>query len=78
MQFGQPLLKVAAPQQADAEARQKREIETIRAREEAETIKVKEEERLKAEQARIQSQQEIELIELNADFIQRFDHVLYW
>ncbi|ENW91078.1 hypothetical protein ABFP25_14875 [Acinetobacter indicus] len=25
-----------------------------------------------------QSQQEIEFIELNADFIQRFDHVLYW
>ncbi|SIR97838.1 Uncharacterized membrane protein YqiK, contains Band7/PHB/SPFH domain [Aquipseudomonas alcaligenes] len=48
-------------QQADAEARQKREIETIRAREEAETIKVKEEERLKAEQARIQSQQEIDV-----------------
>ena len=38
-------------QQADAEARQKREIETIRAREEAETARVKEEERLKAEQA---------------------------
>src|SRR5690606_22512117 len=34
------------PQQADAEARQKREIETIRAREEAETLKVREEERL--------------------------------
>lgn len=48
-------------QQADAEARQKREIETIRAREEAETAKVKEEERLKAEQARIQSQQEIDV-----------------
>ncbi|HHQ2716923.1 TPA: hypothetical protein ACSPMB_002806 [Pseudomonas aeruginosa] len=48
-------------QQADAEARQKREIETIRAREEAETIKVKEEERLKAEQARIQAQQEIDV-----------------
>ncbi|MDD0841827.1 flotillin family protein [Pseudomonas sp. Gutcm_11s] len=48
-------------QQADAEARQKREVETIRAREEAETIKVKEEERLKAEQARIQSQQEIDV-----------------
>jgi uncharacterized membrane protein YqiK len=48
-------------QQADAEARQKREIETIRAREEAETSKVKEEERLKAEQARIHSQQEIDV-----------------
>lgn len=52
-------------QQADAEARQKREIETIRARELAETLKVKEEERLKAEQARIQAQQEIEVREEN-------------
>ncbi|MEX0447802.1 hypothetical protein [Xenorhabdus sp. SGI246] len=52
-------------QQADAEARQKREIESIRAREAAETLKVKEEERLKAEQARIQTQQEIEIREEN-------------
>jgi len=52
-------------QQADAEARQKREIESIRARESAETLKVKEEERLKAEQARIQTQQEIEVREEN-------------
>ncbi|MBU3057658.1 flotillin family protein [Pseudomonas indica] len=52
-------------QQADAEARQKREIETIRAREQAETIKVQEEERWKAEQARIQAQQEIEVREEN-------------
>lgn len=52
-------------QQADAEARQKREIETIRAREQAETLKVQEEERLKAEQARITSQQEIEVREEN-------------
>ena len=48
-------------QQADAEARQKREIETIQAREQAETLKVKEEERLKAEQARIQTQQELDI-----------------
>ncbi|MDX7986319.1 flotillin family protein [Xenorhabdus sp. 12] len=52
-------------QQADAEARQQREIESIRAREAAETLKVKEEERLKAEQARIQTQQEIEIREEN-------------
>lgn len=52
-------------QQADAESRQKREIETIRAREQAETLKVIEEERLKSEQARIQSQQEIEVREEN-------------
>ena len=48
-------------QQADAEARQKREIETIQAREEAETQRVREEERLKAEQARIHTQQELDI-----------------
>ena len=52
-------------QKADAEVRQKREIETLRARELAETVKVQEEERLKAEQARIQTQQEIEVREEN-------------
>ncbi|MGL4860858.1 MAG: hypothetical protein ACRC5A_14240 [Enterobacteriaceae bacterium] len=52
-------------QQADAEARQQREIETIRAREQAESAKVQEEERLKIEQARIQTQQEIEIREEN-------------
>nr|WP_309145413.1 flotillin family protein [Xenorhabdus yunnanensis] len=52
-------------QQADAEARQQREIKSIRARESAETLRVQEEERLKAEQARIQTQQEIEIREEN-------------
>ncbi|MDO7831164.1 flotillin family protein [Providencia huashanensis] len=52
-------------QQADAEARQKREIDNIRAREQAETLRVQEEERLKSEQARIQTQQEIEIREEN-------------
>jgi uncharacterized membrane protein YqiK len=52
-------------QQADAEARQKREISTIRAREEAETDKVREEERLKAEQARIATQEQIDIREQN-------------
>lgn len=52
-------------QQADAEARQKREIETVRARENAETMKVQEEERLKAEQARIQTEQEMQVREEN-------------
>lgn len=52
-------------QQADAEARQKREIATIRAREEAETHKVQEEERLKAEQARITTQEAVEIREQN-------------
>jgi uncharacterized membrane protein YqiK len=48
-------------QEADAVARQKREIETIRAREQAETLKVQEEERLKSEQARITTQQELDI-----------------
>lgn len=52
-------------QQADAEARQKREIETIKAREEAETAKVREEERLKAEQARIGVQEQLDIREEN-------------
>ena len=46
-------------QQADAEARQQREIATIRAREEAETKKVQEEERRKYEQTAIQVAQEL-------------------
>jgi len=41
--------------QADAEIKQMREIETMRAREEAEVAKVREEERLKAETARIRT-----------------------
>ena len=52
-------------QQADAEARQKREISTIQAREQAETQKVQEEERLKAEQARIQTQEQLDIREEN-------------
>ncbi|MFV0477838.1 MAG: flotillin family protein [Parahaliea sp.] len=46
-------------QQADAEAKQEREIATIRAREEAETKKVQEEERLKAETATILADQDL-------------------
>ena len=52
-------------QQADAEARQKREIATIQAREQAETHKVQEEERLKAEGARIQTQEQLDIREEN-------------
>jgi len=52
-------------QQADAEARQKREIATLKAREEAETLKVQEEERLKAEHARLQSQEQIDIRDQN-------------
>ncbi len=52
-------------QQADAEARQKREVESIQAREEAETTKVREEERLKSEQARIITEQDLMIQEEN-------------
>ena len=46
-------------QQSDAEARQGREIATIRAREEAETIKVQEEERRKAEETTISVEKDL-------------------
>ncbi|WP_439449988.1 hypothetical protein [Stenotrophomonas sp. ATs4] len=52
-------------QQAEAEARQKREIDTIRAREEAETAKVQEEQRQLSENARIEAQQLIEIRDQN-------------
>lgn len=54
-----------ARQQADAEARQAREIATIKAREEAETLKVQEEERLKSENARLSSQEQIDIRDQN-------------
>ncbi len=46
-------------QQADAEAKQQREVLTIRAREEAETKKVQEEERRKADSTSIQVEQDL-------------------
>jgi uncharacterized membrane protein YqiK len=52
-------------QQADAEAKQQREIAQVRAREQAETAKVQQEERLKAENARIKSDEEIAIKEEN-------------
>lgn len=52
-------------QQADAEAKQQREILTLRAREEAETKQVEEEERLKSEMARIKTQQSLDIQEEN-------------
>ncbi len=52
-------------QQAEAEARQKKEIESVRAREESETAKIKEEERLKAERARITTEEELDVAEEN-------------
>ncbi len=52
-------------QQADAEARQRREIQTIQAREQAEIDKVGSEEKLKAEHARIRTAEEIAVAEEN-------------
>ncbi|MBT5705962.1 MAG: flotillin family protein [Verrucomicrobia bacterium] len=54
-------------QLAESEERQKREIANIKAREGAEALKVAEEERLKSEQARIASDQEIGISEENKD-----------
>ncbi|MFJ9005397.1 flotillin family protein [Streptomyces canus] len=45
--------------QADAEIRQRREIETVRAREEAETARVVEEERLRAQGAFLQTEEQL-------------------
>ncbi len=52
-------------QEADAIARQKREVETIQAREQAETIKVQEEQRLLSEQSRIKTEEELQVMEQN-------------
>jgi uncharacterized membrane protein YqiK len=52
-------------QKAEAEARQQREVETVRAREQAETVKVKHEERLKAERARLATEEEVKVVEEN-------------
>jgi len=46
-------------QQIDAESKQEREIETVKAREQAETKKVQEEERLKADQATIETDEQL-------------------
>ncbi len=52
-------------QKADAESKQQREISTVRAREQAETLKVQAEEKLKAETARIKSDEDIAVQEEN-------------
>jgi len=52
-------------QEADAHARQQREISTVKAREEAETAKVQSEELLKSEAARIKTAEEVEIAEEN-------------
>ncbi|TXL90471.1 SPFH domain-containing protein [Streptomyces sp. IB2014 016-6] len=45
--------------QADAESKQKREIDTVRAREEAETARVREEERLRAQSAFLSTEEQL-------------------
>lgn len=52
-------------QNAEAEAKQKREIAIVTAREEAEAEKVRQEERYKAEMARVKTDEEIEVAEQN-------------
>jgi uncharacterized membrane protein YqiK len=52
-------------QQAEAEARQKREIDSLRAKETAETQRVVEEQRLLAEQARLETQEKIDIRDQN-------------
>ncbi len=52
-------------QRAEAQAKQKREIETIQAREQAETQRVQQEEHLKAELARVRAEEELQINEQN-------------
>ncbi len=52
-------------QLAETEAKQLREVETVKAREEAETAKVREEQRQRSEQARIAAEEEILINEEN-------------
>lgn len=54
-------------QEADAEAKQQREIATVQARETAEAEKVQAEERLKAERAQIQTAEELAVAEQNKE-----------
>ncbi|MDP1821904.1 MAG: hypothetical protein Q8L48_01620 [Archangium sp.] len=52
-------------QRAEAQAKQKREIETIQAREQAETQRVQQEEHLKAELSRVRAEEELQINEQN-------------
>ena len=52
-------------QLAETEAKQKREVDTVQSREEAEAMKVAEEQRLKSEQARIATEEELMIAEEN-------------
>jgi uncharacterized membrane protein YqiK len=54
-------------QNAEAEAKQQREISIIKSREEAEAEKVRQEERYKSEMARVKSDEEIEVAEQNKE-----------
>lgn len=54
-------------QNAEAEAKQQREIEIIKARENAEAEKVRQEERYKAEMARVKADEEIQVAEQNKE-----------
>ncbi|BDD05072.1 SPFH domain-containing protein [Aureibacter tunicatorum] len=52
-------------QRVEAEERQRREIESLKAREHAEVDRIREEERLKAEKARIATEEQIQIAEEN-------------
>lgn len=52
-------------QRAEAQAKQKREIDTIQAREQAETQRVQQEEHLKAELSRVRAEEELQINEQN-------------
>ena len=52
-------------QLAETEAKQLREVETVKAREQAETAKVQEEQRQRSEQARIAAEEEIQIADEN-------------
>lgn len=54
-------------QQSEAEAKQHREVSTVRAREQAESLKVQEEERLKAERARLAADEQIAITKQNME-----------
>lgn len=54
-------------QGAEAEEKQRREVANIKARESAEVLKVQQEERLRSEQSRIHTDEEIQIAEQNKD-----------
>lgn len=54
-------------QLAEAESKQKREVDSVKAREEAETLKIQQEEKLRSERARITTEEEVQIAEQNRD-----------